>query len=127
LCEWLMRQHYFDSNPWDGVPDRAPSDNRIQIDRALPLALWQRLWQWLEDESAEEGALAAQMRVVRAAVAIMRDSGPRLSEACGARREKLRRADDAEGDIWELTIVGKRNKQRTIPVSGRTIEALRAH
>src|SRR5258706_13390178 len=49
LCEWLMRQHYLDSNPWDGVPDRAPVDGRMQIDKALSMQLWERLWDWLEE------------------------------------------------------------------------------
>ncbi|WP_309965738.1 tyrosine-type recombinase/integrase [Caballeronia sp. LZ001] len=29
--------------------------------------------------------------------------------------------------VWALTIVGKRRKQRTVPVSGATLDALRAH
>jgi integrase len=29
--------------------------------------------------------------------------------------------------VWTLTVIGKRRKQRTVPVSGATIAALRAH
>src|SRR5205823_1042720 len=106
---------------------RAPVDSRMQIDKALSVELWERLWQWLADESGGGDPQAAQLRIARAAIALMRDSGPRLSEVCAAQREKLRRAEDADDELWELTITGKRNKLRTIPVSARTIGALRAH
>jgi integrase len=29
--------------------------------------------------------------------------------------------------VWTLTFIGKRRKQRTVPVSGATVAALRAH
>ena len=85
----------------------------------------------------------------------MGDSGLRRAEAALARREDLRLAEVA-GDarasrgalprspsqstppnsaesgrgpssVWTLTVIGKRRKQRTVPVSGATIAALRAH
>lgn len=34
---------------------------------------------------------------------------------------------DGEDLVWQLTIVGKRSKQRTVPISPATIEALRGH
>ncbi|SAL49401.1 integrase [Caballeronia concitans] len=38
-------------------------------------------------------------------------------------------AESARGpsSVWTLTVIGKRRKQRTVPVSGATIVALRAH
>ncbi|WP_309790902.1 site-specific integrase [Caballeronia sp. LP003] len=79
----------------------------------------------------------------------MGDSGLRRAEAAQARREDLRPSDIASESkparkskgresandesvprirtLWTLSIVGKRRKQRTVPVSGLTVDALRAH
>lgn len=53
-------------------------------------------------------------------------------EAAGARREKLsemaiRSANGESLPVWELPLSGKRNAERTVPVSPETIKALRAH
>jgi integrase len=96
----------------------------------------------------------AQWRATRAAILLMGDSGLRRAEAAQARREDLRPSDvvsetkparkskgrestHAEAAypesiprgrlVWTLSIVGKRRKQRTVPVSGPTVDALRAH
>ncbi|WP_459906256.1 tyrosine-type recombinase/integrase [Caballeronia sp. HLA56] len=98
-----------------------------------------------------EQEAAPQWRAARAAILLMGDSGLRRVEAAQARQEDLRPSDvrsesstparrpseeaPATGEasasrprtVWTLTIVGKRRKQRTVPVSGATLDALRAH
>jgi site-specific recombinase XerD len=97
---------------------------------------------------------ARQWRTARAAILLMSDSGVRRDEAANARRENLSVAvvtsgglakTSAKGStrsspkaaasdaaptqtgvtVWALTVVGKRRKQRTVPVSA--VAALRAH
>jgi integrase len=100
---------------------------------------------------------ARQWRTARAAILLMGDSGVRRDEAANARRENLSvpvvtsggpsakgatrsspktAANEAASEavptptsvtVWALTIVGKRRKQRTVPVSAATVAALRAH
>ena len=99
---------------------------------------------------------ARQWRAARAAILLMGDSGLRREEAANALRENLiiavvtpkqsltplthrlaglsTRSEPNEvfppkttAPIWALTIVGKRRKQRTVPVSAVTVAALRAH
>ena len=99
---------------------------------------------------------ARQWRIARAAILLMGDSGVRRDEAANACRENLSvavvtpvvsakisakrstqsspnaTAGDADPTqrsvtVWALTIVGKRRKQRTVPVSSATVAALRAH
>ncbi|WP_244818662.1 phage integrase family protein [Caballeronia sp. Lep1P3] len=98
---------------------------------------------------------ARQWRAARAAILLMGDSGLRRAEAALARREDVRLAEvTADGrasrssiprspsqptlrnsveskrgssTVWTLTVIGKRRKQRTVPVSGATVAALRAH
>ncbi len=99
---------------------------------------------------------ARQWRTARAAILLMGDSGVRRDEAANARREnlsvaivtplipaktsakrltqssmKVTQSDVAptqrSSTVWALTVVGKRRKQRTVPVSSATVAALRAH
>jgi integrase len=53
----------------------------------------------------------------------------RREEAASARREDLRPSSfgTSERPVWELTIVGKGQRERTVPVSAATLNALRAH
>jgi len=71
----------------------------------------------------------AQWRAARAAMLLMGDSGLRREEAAQADRAQLRLSphSTAERPVWALQVVGKRNKERTVPVSRATLEALRAH
>ena len=126
-CEFLMRQGYLYANPWDGVRERVRTAPHIQAEKALPADLWQRFRIWLD--AAARDSEAAQVRVARAAILLLRDSGVRLGEACRADRAGLEPLPDCgAGGVWgELTIVGKRNKVRGVPLSHDAVEALRAH
>ena len=66
---------------------------------------------------------------MRATILLMGDSGLRREEAASARRENLKASvyGTLERPVWELTIVGKGQRERTVPVSAATLEALRAH
>ncbi|OTP80600.1 phage integrase family protein [Caballeronia sordidicola] len=94
-----------------------------------------------------------QWRTARAAILLMGDSGLRRDEVANAHRENLRplpanghQEKGKWGDskqvqqqrhelietsprpaILALSVVGKRRKQRTVPVSAATLDALRAH
>ncbi|WP_240659196.1 tyrosine-type recombinase/integrase [Paraburkholderia kururiensis] len=59
---------------------------------------------------------------------LLGDSGLRREEAAGARREALHPvvADDGT-ELWTLRVIGKRRRERTVPVSPETVEAIRAH
>ena len=99
---------------------------------------------------------ARQWRIARAAILLMGNSGVRRDEAANARRENLSMAVVTSGGpaeasvkgltrsspkaaasdaaptqtgvtVWALTIVGKRRKQRTVPVSAAAVAALRAN
>jgi site-specific recombinase XerD len=135
---WLVDVRYLGGNPWTAVndPPVVRRVNGMKIDRALPIELWRRLRDELDvrcddllaGQSREFGAIG-QWRAVRAAILLMGDSGLRREEAASARRECLR--PSAYGTlmrpVWELTIVGKGQRERTVPVSAATFAALRAH
>ncbi len=107
------------------------------------------------DAGSDANDEARQWRAARAAILLMGDSGLRRAEAALARREDLRVAEvlqdrraahhtssgstprtpppdspdpgRGKSEVWTLSIIGKRRKQRTVPVSRATIAALRAH
>lgn len=130
---WLVDVRYLAGNPWKAVndPKIVQRETAMQIHRALPADLWRRLRNELDRRCSDDAAakLAVQWRVVRAALLLMGDSGLRREEAADAQRGKLRVSiyGTLERPVWELTVIGKRNKERTVPVSVATLEALKAH
>ncbi|GJH13582.1 site-specific integrase [Caballeronia novacaledonica] len=135
---WWVDVRYLGGNPWKAVndPPVIKRERAMQIERALPAALWRKLRgeldaRCLDKDAAQrrESKSGVQWRAVRAAILLMGDSGLRREEAANARRENLRPSPygTLERPVWELTIVGKGQRERTVPVSAATLNALRAH
>jgi integrase len=126
---WWVDVRYLAGNPWKAVNDPVvvKRASPMKIERALPARLWRKLRDELDFRSKE--ADAVQWRAVRAAILLMGDSGLRRDETALARRENLHPSSYATHDvsIWELTIVGKGQRERTVPVSDATLDAIRAH
>jgi integrase len=126
---WLVDVRYLTGNPWTAVndPPVVQRASAMQIERALPADLWRRLRDELDARCIEENAV--QWRGVRATILLMGDSGLRREEAASARRENLKASlyGTLKRPVWELTIIGKGQRERTVPVSAATLEALRAH
>ena len=123
LCEWLVRRHYLDSNPWDDVPQR-PDAPAMPSLRALTHKQWALVMQWLQAQppSAAVARLDFLMRFAYL-------SGMRLSELSTARLGWLRcePLDDGEDGAelaWSIMVLGKRNKWREVPLPDVAIEAL---
>jgi integrase len=126
---WLVDVRYLAGNPWTAIKDPIVIErqNDMKIDRALSAELWQRVRAYLDAQSLP--ADARRWRVIRALLLLMGDSGLRREEAAGAMREAMRpsRFGASDAPVWELTVIGKRHKERTVPASPATVEALRAH
>jgi site-specific recombinase XerD len=144
---WLVDVRYLGGNPWSTVSDPpvAKAIQPLQIDRALPAALWRKLTEpsGILDHLCEipdsilrkryrlRGAmatfsLAAQFRLVRAALLLIGDTGLRREEAALATRDKVKPIAD-NATLWELDVLGKRNRWRTVFPSQRAISAISAH
>lgn len=145
--QWLTDSLYLRANPWHLVaePDTIKPRVPIQIDKALPKDLWIKLankdgiLDWLCSMPPDELAthfrlhgpitkknISAHVRLIRAAISFLGDTGLRRAEATNAKRTDLKLSTLRLGQ-WELTTVGKRNKERTVPVSKRVVELLQAH
>ncbi|MDN7893338.1 MULTISPECIES: site-specific integrase [Burkholderia] len=129
--EWLVKVRYLAGNPWAAVVDPKPVKRakRLQVGRALSFDLWTRTRAALADGSEGAGPQAPRWRAARALLLLMGDAGLRVAEASAASRDALE-LHPADGEIpatWELRVIGKRRKERFVPISGTCVDALRAH
>lgn len=126
MFDWLVKVRYLAGNPWIAVKDPVVIEQAdgMQIDRALSTNAWDTVVNVLSERGLTPGN--RQDRVALAGILLMGDSGLRRAEAAGARRHNLKPSRHAAG-VWMLIVLGKRSKMRRVPVSPRTIEALRAH
>lgn len=143
--DWLCDVRYLSANPWLVVQD--PQVERrlkpMRIEKAMPSVLWQKmaspggildtLASMSNDELIERYRLrgfaadhAAQARLVRAALLILSETGLRREELAYASRQHLVVYRDVPG-IWRLDVLGKRNRWRSVYITQRTIDALKAH
>ena len=122
LCEWLVRRHYLDSNPWDDVPKRpdAPSMPRL---RALSQKQWDLVQGWLAEQ-----APSPALRRLRFILSYAYMSGMRLSELVASKIEWLRHEQLDDGEwAWSIMVLGKRNKWREVPLPDPAVRALEGH
>lgn len=120
LCEWLVRRHYLDSNPWDGVP-RRPHAPAMPTLRSLSAAQWSLVLQWLtrQPPSPVRSRLELLMRLAYS-------TGMRLSELAAACAGWLRHEQLDTGEwVWSLMVVGKRRKWREVPLTPAVVELLK--
>jgi integrase len=117
---------YLAGNPWLAVklPQPVKAMHALRIEKALPAPLWQKLI----DTLTELAALPAsgQVRIALAAILLMGEAGCRRDEVAQARYGQLQRSQFGQ-HLYELTIIGKGNKERIVPISARTLRALQAH
>ncbi|MEN3374447.1 site-specific integrase [Dechloromonas sp. ZS-1] len=144
---WLVNVRYLAGNPWITVSDPAVAQalTPIQIDKALTQSLWQKLTdpggildqlcaqsplalqqRYKMRGAAAEISLPAQYRLVRAALLLLGTSGVRREEAAYATRDKLKPVP-GEAGLWEMDVLGKRAKWRTVFLPLRTVTALQQH
>lgn len=140
--EWLVAVRYLSGNPWRAATGVVLEEKELalDIDKALPADLWHILsgqdgvldricvqnsvaGELLHARS--EARLAAQNRLTRAAIYLMGFAGLRRAEVCGATRNNLTFIPGS--DVWQLKILGKRNKWRTVFLPSRAIQAIKAH
>lgn len=129
LCEWLVRRHYLDSNPWDDVPARPDAPSMPQL-RALSQKQWDLVQAWLAEQHEQAPSPALHRLQFILDFAYM--TGMRLAELTAARLGWLRHEpldDGPEGDemAWSIMVLGKRRKWREVPVPDPAMQALQTY
>jgi site-specific recombinase XerD len=117
LYKFLVDQCYLIGNPWNGVA--APkAATRIDHGRSFT----QAQWQFIEQQLAQLPDTSANHRV-RFALHFFYATGLRLAEAVAATVDHLNWVsypadanDDEPIEGWELTVIGKGEKERVVPV-----------
>lgn len=124
--EWFVKVRYLGGNPWVAVkdPKAIKPVHAMKIKRALPEKTWETVVRVLRERC--EIPANYQDRAALAALLLMGDSGLRRIEVVRAERAQLAPSPDFVG-VWILTVLGKRSIEREVPVSPRTVVALRAH
>lgn len=150
--EWLVRVRYLGGNPWITVSDPVVATKELvmAIDKALPTELWESLASaggvldiacQMSDPGLDSvalmqpkspGAQHRQYRLARAAILLIGFTGLRREEAASAQRSRLKPVVAPKGKaattaLWELSVLGKRSKWRTVFMPARVVEALKAH
>ena len=144
---YLIDIRYLMGNPWKAVSDpvTVTEELPIQIEKALSSDLWQKLaaqggiLDWyceMEDQELKKHFIPygiyrstnmqKQMRLIRAAILLMGETGLRREEAARATREALTPLQ-GNNALWELKVIGKGRKARTVIVPSRVVEAIRSH
>ena len=119
LCEWLVRRHYLDSNPWDDVPQRAEAPSMPSL-RALSAKQWEHVQRWLEAQPPSPAQARLQFLITFGYL-----SGMRLAELANARLEWFRHEQLDDGEwAWSIMVLGKRNKWREVPLPDAAMRAL---
>jgi len=126
---WLADVRYLAGNPWKAIKDPVviQRERGMRIDRAFSSSLWERSRNYVDAQCMP--ANAQYWRTVRATLLLSGDSGLRREELTVAQREKMRATahGNPKNPVWQLTVLGKRGKERTVPVSPDSVAALRAH
>lgn len=135
--DWLVKVRYLGGNPWVTVADPAVAVQvaELQLDKALPGDLWEQISQagGILDRGCStqtSPAQAKQYRLARAAILLMGHTGLRREEAAHATRDRLRPLPPSESPdvvLWELMVLGKRNRWRSVYLPDRAVDTLRAH
>jgi site-specific recombinase XerD len=117
LCEWLTRQRYLDTNPWDGVPIMGPNRIRLQVGRSFTLAQWSLIRQRLS--ALPPSSAHHRLQFI---VPFLYATGLRLNDLATARIGQLEFDLDTEG--WSLHVVGKGLLAREVPLASDTVTLL---
>lgn len=122
LCEWLVRRHYLDSNPWDDVPKRPDAPSMPQL-RALSQKQWDLVQGWLDEQPSSPA-----LRRLRFVLSYAYMSGMRLSELVASQVAWLRHEQLDDGEwAWSIMVLGKRNKWREVPLPDPAVAAMQEH
>ncbi|MBR7783663.1 tyrosine-type recombinase/integrase [Undibacterium luofuense] len=124
MCEWLVRRRYLEVNPWDGIRPRVDHKPMIATQRSFSQEEWALLLQAAMQKPFSEANLRLQSMLMLAYA-----TGMRLSELSAARKGDLYFQSGSNGLAggWVLSVIGKGNKQRAVPVPQAAMQILQRY
>jgi site-specific recombinase XerD len=119
LFTWWVGQGYIVRNPWTAVTRESPPRPKF-TQRSLSLTAWNAVQQSVT--KLPDGEKKSR---VRALLALLYASGLRREELAAATVHDLRQHEEADGSVlWNLDVLGKGDRRRSIPLSPHAVEAL---
>ena len=121
LFDWWFRQGYIVRNPWRAGPKRSRVERPQFAERSLSLAAWNALREYVIALGPGE-----RRERLRALLALLYSTGLRRAEVAAATLQSLKSHTDDQGELqWELKVLGKGKRSRTVPIPEPAMEALR--
>lgn len=129
LCEWLVDVGYLLRNPFRGVPSRAAGPVGVKTNRAFNTALWRYILDTLDKEAPLKGRAARAWRRNRFLLYLGYGTGFRLAELTEARLRDLQlmAGEELGESFWVLSVRGKGQKLREVPLAEAVAQELRAY
>ena len=124
LCEFLVKIQYLDSNPFVGLTLITDTKNKIHTANTLRKADIVAIKEYLDPRQRD-----AKYRRINLLLLLSYSTGLRMAELCGLTRGNFNRFIRLEDDQerWQITVVGKGDKEREIEVSPSFIDKLEEH
>lgn len=121
LCEFLTKIKYLDSNPFVGLTLITDAQHKINAENTLIKADMALIREYLTPRLKE-----AKYRRANLILLLAYSTGLRLSELTSLRRSNFNRFIRLDDSVerWQITVLGKGNKEREIPLSPALIEHL---
>ena len=129
LCEWLVKQRYLDSNPFDGLPPLAFKElNALHVEHVLDDTQWQWLLDYCASCEASQATEEEKRRYRRIWIALQLAycTGLRLAELANARFGDITYKSRNGGQYW-LRVLGKGSKQREVPLAPELADELKRY
>lgn len=122
LLEWLTEQNYLRANPWRGIKPPADATPKIRANHSLTIEQWQAVMAMCDKMERSEAYYRLRFILLCGYW-----TGFRLSELAAMTISDgdspgFRRAPD--GDGYDIEVVGKRNKLRSVPMAEDALLAL---
>jgi len=120
LFDWWFRQGYVVRNPWRAGPKRTRVERAQFAERSLSLPAWNEVRRYVLGLGPGE-----KRDRLRALLALLYSTGLRRAELATATVQSLKSHTDDQGGIhWELNVLGKGKRSRTVPIPGAVVEVL---
>ncbi len=129
MCEWLVKQRYLDSNPFDGLPPLASKElNTLRVEHVLDGSQWLWLLDYCArcEASLPDGDEKRRYRRIWIALQLAYCTGLRLAELSNARFGDITHKTRHGGQYW-LRVLGKGSKQREVPLAPELVEELKRY
>jgi len=129
LYRYLVDTNYLIGNPWQGIAFSKKKTGKKATRPDAGRSFTQAQWQFMQNKLAALSDTSANRRL-SFTLHLMHATGLRISEALGVKADDLRwvsypdpdGGETAEG--WELTVMGKGSKLRTVAVSYEVVNEL---